>query len=145
MQRGGAGSAGRAGLPAHVCGGAAGRGKRNPENRFSSLSCPSPYVKIPGLSEAGRDAPKVEQLGGCPNSLRPNPNLALPQRRLFQGGGAEALSHHSPQAGGVGVGRDGGRGAAERGPKSLLLQPGKRGPANLLANVLSTAQPPRVF
>lgn len=37
----------------HVCDETTGKGKRNPENRFSSLSCPSPYVKIPGLNKAG--------------------------------------------------------------------------------------------
>lgn len=37
----------------HVCEEATGKGKRNPENRFSSLSCPSSYVKIPGLNKAG--------------------------------------------------------------------------------------------
>lgn len=55
-------------LLVHVCGKDSGKGKRDPEKQLSSLSCPSPCVKIPGLSKAGRDTPEVEQPRSCPRA-----------------------------------------------------------------------------
>lgn len=72
---GGAGPDGRAGLLIHVCGEATEKGKRNPENRFSSLSCPCPYVKVPGLSKAGKPLRK-SNLGAAPE---PAPQSSLAQ------------------------------------------------------------------
>lgn len=87
QSRGGEGRFGRARLRAHVCGKAAGEGKKNRENRFPGLGSLAPDAEALGLSEAG--------------TLR---GLSGP------GPGRGAADAHSFSAGGGQVGRDVGDG-----------------------------------